>query len=172
MVEKLTQDKVWGFIQLSDDDFDLESLRARHDISADSSTFYTAISRLLADRKIKRLGRGKYRRIKKVEPVNWWNTEINEDPLNFLFPKSHEDESEFGIEECAEVFPGDMILIAGASNYGKTTLALNILGENLSLSDGSWALADISSFLPCHLALVFSAFIKPYQNSKPPSISS
>ena len=55
MVEKLTQEKVWEFIQLGDEDFDIEGLRSRHEISANSSAFYTAINRLLSDRKIKRL---------------------------------------------------------------------------------------------------------------------
>uniref|UniRef100_A0A6H2A4E0 Uncharacterized protein n=1 Tax=viral metagenome TaxID=1070528 RepID=A0A6H2A4E0_9ZZZZ len=131
--EKITQEKVWGFIQLGDEDFDLEGLRARYQIDAESSAFYTAISRLVTERKIKRLGRGKYRRVKYVEPVKWWGTNTNEEPINFRFPRSYDDDTEFGIEDCVEVFEGDMILIAGTSNYGKTTLALNILGENLGL---------------------------------------
>ncbi len=90
---------------------------------------------------IKSCGRndGTYKSILKVEPVKWWDDDIDTEPLDFNFPKAYEcDEeiyvsSKFGIEDLVEVFPGDMILISGASNYGKTAIALSILGENLGL---------------------------------------
>ena len=91
-------------------------------------------SRLCEQKVLKRLSsRKEFRVLQKIEPVNWWDDEIDTEPINFLWPQSHEDHSEFGFEEILEVFPGDMVLIAGASNYGKTTLALNLLGENLGL---------------------------------------
>jgi len=132
-MEKLTQERIWQFIQLGDEDFDLEQLRSKYSISPESPVFYTAITRLMQEKKIKRLGRGKYRRVKKVEPVIWWDDAISEDPIEFLFPRSHGDNTEFGIEDIVEIFPGDMILIGGVSNFGKTTLALNMMAENLDL---------------------------------------
>ena len=85
------------------------------------------------------LGDGNYKVLVPVEPVKWWDEDIDVEPLDFKFPKSYElDEeiymkTEFGIEECVEVFAGDMVLISGASNYGKTAIALSIMGENLGL---------------------------------------
>lgn len=69
MTEKITQEKVWGFIQLGDEDFDLEGLRRKFDIDAESSVFYQAIHRFLAEKKLRRLGRGRYHRVKQVLPV-------------------------------------------------------------------------------------------------------
>jgi len=135
MTEKLTQEQLWVWIQLGDEEFDLESLRRRYGISAESSVFYTSISRFLEDRKIKRLGRGKYRRVKRVEPVVWWEGDT-EDPLDFRFPRSYDDDTEFGIENMVEVFAGDMVLLTGRTNGGKTAIALSILGENLDLMRG------------------------------------
>lgn len=132
-MEKLTQEKLWGFIQLGDEEFDIEGLRARFGISAESSAFYTAINRLTADRKIKRLGRGKYKRVTRVESVKWWEDKVAEEPLDFKFPRCYEDNTEFGIEDLVEVFAGDLILISGVSNYGKTAIALSLMGENLDL---------------------------------------
>jgi len=73
-----------------------------------------------------------YKVLLPVEPVKWWNGNDAE-PLSFKFPRSYGDGSEFGIEECAEVFAGDMILITGDTNFGKTAIALSIMGENLNL---------------------------------------
>jgi len=85
---------------------------------------------------------GVYHVIRKVEPVCWWNGD-DQEPLDFKFPKSYEvaDDtyaiSEFGIENCVEVFAGDFILITGDTNYGKTAVALSLLGENLTLLGGA-----------------------------------
>jgi len=83
---------------------------------------------------IKSTGRndGTYKVLRQVKPVPWWDGN-NAEPLNFRFPRAYDDGSEFGIEDLVEVFAGDMILIAGASNYWKTGFALSLLGENLDL---------------------------------------
>ena len=131
-MEELTAERVKGFIEIEDDEFYIDKLREKHGISPESSVFHMTIKRLVADKKLKRIGRGLYRRITQVEPVIWWEDE-NEEPIDFRFPKSYDDITEFGIENLVEVFAGDMILIAGSSNYGKTTMALSLLGENIGL---------------------------------------
>ena len=92
---------------------------------------------LVKDGTIKPCGRndGYYKAIQKVEPVVWWNGDVGE-PLDFRFPRSYDDDSSFGIEDMVEVFAGDLVLITGRSNYGKTTMALSILGENLGSMKG------------------------------------
>ena len=52
--------------------------------------------------------------------------------FNLTFPGSHRDMSCFGFEDLFNVSEGDLIVIAGTSNVGKTTLALSILGENVT----------------------------------------
>jgi len=129
---KLTRQIVENFIELEDDEFNLETLRRKHDIDPASSTFKMAISNMIDKRLLKRLGRGIYRKITQVQPVPWWDGN-DEKPLEFKFPRSYGDGSAFDIEGCVEVFAGDMILITGRSNYGKTVIALSMLGENLGL---------------------------------------
>jgi len=77
---------------------------------------------------------GDYKVLTPIEPVKWWDN-VSEEPIpDFRFPRNYnEDEQAFGIEDCVEIFPGDMILISGRSNYGKTCMALSLMGENLQL---------------------------------------
>ncbi len=138
---EITKRDLEHLLETEDEEFVLETFRRKHDISPTSSGLYVNLGRLVAERKWKRVGRGIYRRIKRVEPVKWWDGG-DEDPIEFRFPKAYkcgdssEDiyvASEFGIEDFVEVFAGDMILITGRSNYGKTAVALSIMGENLGL---------------------------------------
>ena len=115
----------------------LNELRAEFNILQGTKSYNSirVICHRLAEQKVlKPLGaRGEFRVLRKIEPVNWWDDKGNVEPVEFEFPRCHKDGTEFGIEDCVEVFAGDMLVIAGASNYGKTTMALNIMGENLGL---------------------------------------
>ena len=89
--------------------------------------------RLCEERVLKAMGaRGEFRVLQNLEPVQWW-VGNEQEPLNFTFPQSYEDYTRFGWEDILEVYAGDLILIGGVSNFGKTALALSILGENLAL---------------------------------------
>lgn len=92
-------------------------------------------SAMVARRIIKPSGRndGIYRVIAPVESVKWWLDNGDESPLGFRFPRCYEDNTEFGIENLVEIFAGDLILISGMSNYGKTCVAISLMGENLDL---------------------------------------
>jgi len=106
--------------------------------SKEDQNLRTQISTTMVSQKVVKpsgLNDANYKVLIPVEPVAWWNGDA-EEPLDFRFPKSYEDESSFGIEDMVEVFAGDMILLTGRTNYGKTTIALSILGENLSLMLG------------------------------------
>uniref|UniRef100_A0A6M3LE76 Uncharacterized protein n=1 Tax=viral metagenome TaxID=1070528 RepID=A0A6M3LE76_9ZZZZ len=136
MTEKLTTEQLKHFIGLEDDEFYVDKLRTKHGIAPDCALFHTTISRLVDSRELKRIGRGLYRKVKKLEPVKWWDDKISVDPIPFRFPRSYDDgveTSSFGIDNIVEVFPGDMVLISGQSNYGKTAIALSIMAENLDL---------------------------------------
>lgn len=131
---KLTQEKLWEWIaQLPDgEEFNLEQLRVKHNISTESSNYYVYIGRFVKERKIKKVGYGRYKKIKEIQPVKWWER-TNRQPLNFKFPCSYRDGSEFRLEDMVKIYPGDLILIGGVSNVGKTTMALNLMAENIRL---------------------------------------
>jgi len=131
-MKELTQDQVWKWIELENDDFRIEDFRRKHNIAPDSSNFSVAIHRFEKERKIKRVSRGCYRKVKTIEPVKWWDVE-DKQPLDFCWPVSYIDGSTFGLEDLIEMYEADMILISGVSNFGKTSLTLNILAENLAL---------------------------------------
>lgn len=132
MTEKLTQEKLWNLIQLNDEDFDLESLRKKFDISAENSVFYTSINRFVAEKKLRRLGRGRYRRVKQVKPVSVYGKE-RRPPIQINFPKDFDTGMEMSFAEDLIIREGDLILLSGRSNFGKTTLCMNFAGENINL---------------------------------------
>jgi hypothetical protein len=117
---------------------DLKDIRAALKIevgSKDDTNLKVQMSGFLTEKKVVRpSGKrdGVYFVIRPVEPVKWWEGRSGE-PINFLFPRSREDNTEFGIEDLVEIFMGDFILITGVTNFGKTAVAINVLGENLHL---------------------------------------
>lgn len=65
--------------------------------------------------------RGCYRRLENdVEPLDWQNAETN--PLNLIWP--------FGIHNLVHVFPGNIGVIAGYPNAGKTAFIHNFIRFN------------------------------------------
>jgi len=105
--------------------------------SKDDTNLRTQMSTTMVERKVvKPSGRsdGVYKVLTPVKAITTM-ADIDEIPIGgFRFPRNHgEDDTAFGIEDLVEVFEGDLILITGRSNYGKTAMALNIMGENLLL---------------------------------------
>jgi len=79
-------------------------------------------------------GDGTYKVLEPIIPVNFsLDGTDQEGVLDVHFPRSYIDDTTFGLEDLVELSKGDMILITGETNYGKTTIALSILGENLDL---------------------------------------
>jgi len=90
-----------------------------------------AIKRLCDEKKIKRTGRGLYRKIRKVSPINWLLVDETES-IDLSFPKGRKyDNTVFGFEGVIQVSPGDLIVISGVSNTGKSAFVLNMLAENV-----------------------------------------
>lgn len=132
MVKKLTQEKVWELIQLGDEDFYLEELRKRHDISAESSVFYTSINRFVEQRKLRRLGRGRYRRVKKVIPVRVFTPDRKRRPVfNLMYPLDKSKEEEIEIANHIINREGDLITIGGVKSKSKTLLCMNFAASNI-----------------------------------------
>jgi hypothetical protein len=87
---------------------------------------------LVKERKIKSLGQhdGIYKIIKEIKPVRWHDADESE-YSELVFPWSHEDCSSFGLEDAINLSPGDLIVVSGVSNTGKSGYVLNLLGENI-----------------------------------------
>jgi len=90
----------------------------------DRATCRMALSRLVEEGIITRHGdrRGSYRRIEAdCRPVNW--LDAPQTPLDLRFP--------LGIEDLAVVMPGNVMVIAGVSNAGKTAFLMNFAKMNM-----------------------------------------
>ena len=73
---------------------------------------------------------GWYKVLKRVQPVRWQDADENSFyPL--ALPMSHVDGSEFEALRLVTLSPGDLMLIGGKGNSGKSAIALNILAENM-----------------------------------------
>ena len=96
-------------------------------------TFRVLLSRLAKQKEvIKPSGErdGNYQVLKRVKPVRWMDADETS-YFDLSFPRSHTDESSFCLENLISISPGDLIIIAGVSNTGKSALALNFLAENM-----------------------------------------
>ena len=65
-----------------------------------------------------------------VKYIDWVNVS-NVEPLKINFPYGIEDNSQFSFDDHVSISPGDIVVIAGNSNMGKTTWCLNLLWENM-----------------------------------------
>ena len=130
MEERLDKAQILKWLEDEEDEFYIDRFRSKYGISPESSVFHTTMSRLVDERKYKRLGRGLYRRIKQVKPVRWLEADESE-YYDFRWPFAPRDNSSFGFEDMINVSPGDLIVIAGVGNYGKSCFVLNILGMNV-----------------------------------------
>jgi hypothetical protein len=75
---------------------------------------------------------GSYRVITQVKPVSVFGTSRERrPPYVLIFPKDRETQLEMYMAEQVVIREGDMVLIAGRSNFGKTALCMNFLGENI-----------------------------------------
>jgi len=77
-------------------------------------------------------------RTKKI--INWTVANAN-DELPIAWPKAHgfngfDDNSTFGFDGHITVRPGDLIVVSGVSNMGKSVFCRNFLAENLPIWSG------------------------------------
>ncbi len=113
----------------------LDKLRLELDIERHSKSFDTIrnIMFQLAEAKIVRpLSRGQYKVITQVIPVPVYSVERERrPPFGLVFPRDFNTMEQMSFAEDIVVREGDIILIAGMSNYFKTGLCLNFCGENI-----------------------------------------
>lgn len=127
---ELTKDKVWGLVELEEPEFHIETFRRKHEIDPENSVLYTSFNRFITEKKLKRIGRGFYKRLKQIKPITSLGESENK-PIDLVFPYGREDASSFGFEDLVEMDEGDCIVIAGVSNSAKTLFVINMLALNM-----------------------------------------
>jgi len=89
----------------------------------------------LAKEKIVRpsgLNDGAYHVVRQVKRVSVFSKERERrPPFKFFFPRDFNTGAEMEFADTIVIREGDLIEIGGQSNYGKTTMALNMCGENI-----------------------------------------
>lgn len=74
---------------------------------------------------------GVYKVVRQVKPVQVFGRERRE-PIQLLFPKDFDTKMEMSFAQDIVLRGGDLILLSGISNYGKTALCINFCGENIN----------------------------------------
>jgi len=75
---------------------------------------------------------GVYKIIRQVAPVPVFSVERERRPVfDLVFPRDFHTMQEMLFKNDIIIREGDLILISGLSNFGKTTLCLNFFGENI-----------------------------------------
>lgn len=83
-----------------------------------------------ANPKLEKLNRI-YRYINNNKKVIDWVNASDADILDIHWPYDNELQKTFGFDGHVTISPGDVLVIAGVSNTGKTTFCLNFLWENM-----------------------------------------
>jgi len=129
---ELTRTKIEDWLKVEEPEFDIETFRKKHGIDPESSVLYVTFNRLIIEKKLKRLNRGKYKQVKLAKPVRVFDKgRERRPPFQLIFPKDFNTGMEFPFAEDIVIREGDLISIGGVSNFGKTALAVNICGENI-----------------------------------------
>ncbi len=119
--ESFTLDQLCKYLEISE--------RENRDLVTQKLAYEVKKTRRLE--KIERPSGSLYRYIDNTcKYIDWVNASDN-DLLNIKWPYGIEDNSEFGFDGRVKISPGDIIVIAGVSNMGKTTFCLNFLWENM-----------------------------------------
>ena len=132
-MDKLTPEIVLGFLQNTDGRIHLREIRAAVDISLpeNKSDLYVIMHRLVERGQARSLGGGYYRFIKRdIKPASWWDGGESQ-KLDLTWPYDIETYESFGFEEHLNIYAGDVIVIAGVTNRGKTCFILNFLVNNM-----------------------------------------
>lgn len=90
--------------------------------------------RLTQEKIVRPSGRrdGIYRVITQVEPIQIFGVKRERHPpFKLIFPKDRDTEMEMEFAEHIILRGGDLVLISGRSNFGKTALCMNFCGENI-----------------------------------------
>jgi len=131
MTQELTPDIVREFFRRNagydvtvrqvQDDLDIQTTKGKNNLKQ-------ILRREVESGTVRHVGYGKYRGVKKFDNLRWWEVSTME-PFEFGFPMG-DDFSSFGFEETLLLYPGDIVVVGGVSQAGKTAIVLNMLREN------------------------------------------
>lgn len=137
MTERLS-DKLEAFLKdIQGRDVDLSYLRNELRINPSSPAYdgiRVLMKRLSDSGVVKPSGKkdGVYHVIKRVSPIPVFSVQRERrPPFKLYFPTDFDTSQEFSFADSVVIREGDCILIAGESNWGKTTIAMNFLGQNI-----------------------------------------
>jgi len=111
----------------------LREIREEFNIVQGSKSFDAVrniLFQLAEQRVVVALGQGQYKVVTEVYPVKVYGRE-RRPPVEIYFPRDFDTWMEMPFAEDIILREGDLILIAGRSNFGKTTLCMNWLAENI-----------------------------------------
>lgn len=72
-----------------------------------------------------------YRYIDNTFKLIRWNEITDVNTLDLRWPYGHDDDSRFGFDGHAQISPGDIVVIAGVTNTGKSAFSLDFLWQNM-----------------------------------------
>uniref|UniRef100_A0A6M3K625 Uncharacterized protein n=1 Tax=viral metagenome TaxID=1070528 RepID=A0A6M3K625_9ZZZZ len=113
----------------------LKELRSELNILPGTNSFDSIrvmMLRLTEQKILRYLGRnGGYKVIQQVSPIKVFGSKRSE-PIEIKFPVDRDTEMEMSFAGDIILREGDLILISGRSNFGKTTLCMNFAAENIA----------------------------------------
>jgi hypothetical protein len=116
--------------------FDLDMICRTLEVSGAENRRYVSreLSRKIDQGKLEKMGGGAHSIFKIISInkiiLNWLTVDTN-NILDIKFPKSHVDNSHFSFADAIDISSGDLIVIAGVSNMGKTGFVQNLMFENM-----------------------------------------
>jgi len=129
-----SQQEIEEWIKTADEEFYLDAIRKELGLRDDTGNPLRKILARLAEKGVvRKLGRGWYRKIERSRPINFLSVPSGDSGIiQINYPTSQLDDSSFGFGERVVTRYGGIHIIAGVSNKGKTTWALNVLVENMN----------------------------------------
>jgi hypothetical protein len=131
-------DKLREFLKLAQGrNVTLQYLRSELKIDPSDNAWDTikTLMHNLAKEKVVRpsgLNDGAYHVVRQVKPVRVFAKDRERrPPFELFFPRDFDTGMEMPFADIIVIREGDLVSIGGMSNWGKTTMALNFLGENI-----------------------------------------
>lgn len=127
-------------LKMQGKEIDYRTLRSELGIDPATSSYdgiRKIMERLVIQKIVKPYGKkgGNFKVIRQVSPVRVFGTERErKEPVPLIFPRDFNTGEQFEFAEDIVIRQGDAILIAGLSNFGKTTLIMNFLAENVDMN--------------------------------------
>jgi len=133
---EITTDEVRGYLNKKQGQLvTLDEIRYEFQVEKGTKSFDAVRNimwQLVGQKIVKPTKRKEYKVIRQVKPIKVFGTDRERrPPFPLVFPKEFSTGEEMLFAGDVIVREGDMILISGMSNFGKTTLCMNFCGENI-----------------------------------------